>query len=68
MGCRDKAHPGFKWDLFCSIRDVGVKLVLDKWQQVAPVILLEVAKNLQGCFHMLVHLLTLTVTTKTATH
>jgi hypothetical protein len=61
MGCRDKAHPSFKWNLFHSIRNVRVKLILDKQQQVTPIVLLEIAKNLQGHLHVLVHLFTLSV-------
>jgi hypothetical protein len=61
MGCRDKAHPSFERDPFHSIRDTRVKLILDKQQQVAPVVLLEIAKNSQGHFHVLVRLLTLPI-------
>ena len=47
---RNKPHLGFIRDLISGIQNSRVKLVLDNRQQVAPVILLEIAKIFKAQF------------------
>jgi hypothetical protein len=45
MSNRDKAHPSLVQDLVGGGGNVGIQLVLHNRQQLAPIILLEIAEN-----------------------
>jgi hypothetical protein len=61
MCCWEETHPCHIRNLFCCTRDARVKLVLNNRQKSAPIILLEIAEDAQGGFHMLVYFLTLLI-------
>jgi len=61
MSSRDKTHPSFVWDLVGGGGSMGVQLVLHNRQQLAPTILLEVAKHSQCGLHVLVGFLALAI-------
>jgi hypothetical protein len=54
VGPWDIPHPQIKWCKSHRVGNMGVKVVLDEWQPLAPIVLSEIPEDLESGFHRLV--------------